>query len=108
MRPFARCAVPLLLFSALALADSWTGTVIDIMCKDKEPAAHAKACAIKCSESGYGLVLSDGTFLKFDDAGNGKALEALRATEKQKDLKAEVSGTLTDGTIKVESIKIGE
>ena len=108
MRVFAKLVVPVLLLSGVAMGDSWNGTLIDVMCKDRDPAAHTRDCAVKCSESGYGLVLSDGTFLKFDADGNTKALEVLKSADKEKDLTAEVTGTAEDGAIKVESIKLVE
>ena len=96
----------LALSSVMALAQDWTGTVVDVMCKNNDLASHTKDCAISCSRSGYGIVLADGKFIKFDERGNAKALAALKATSKDKDLKAKVSGTLKDDVIQVESIQI--
>jgi hypothetical protein len=96
----------LALSSAMALAESWTGTVVDVACKNNDLASHTKDCAITCSRSGYGIVLADGKFIKFDERGNAKALAALKATSKEKDLKAKVSGTLKDDVIQVDSIQI--
>ena len=76
------------------------------MCKGQDLASHTAKCAVSCSKGGYGLVLSDGKFVKFDEKGNAKALAALKATAKEKDLKAKVSGSLQDDVIKVESIEI--
>ncbi|HYL73167.1 MAG TPA: hypothetical protein VEU96_03125 [Bryobacteraceae bacterium] len=96
----------LVLSSVVALAQDWTGTVVDVMCKNNDLASHTKDCAINCSRSGYGIVLADGKFIKFDEHGNAKALAALKATSKDKDLKAKVSGSLKDDVIQVESIQI--
>ena len=99
-------------FAAAALlalpvfAESWNGTVVDVMCKDKDIAGHTKKCALGCAKSGFGLVTSDGKFLKFDEAGNSKTLTALKATDKEKDLKAKVDGTLDGDTVQVSSISI--
>ena len=79
---------------------------MDEMCKGKDPAEHPAKCAIACSKSGYGLMTSDGKYLKFDESGNSKALAALKATTKEKDLKATVSGKLDGDTIKVESVSL--
>jgi hypothetical protein len=95
-----------LLFGAAAWADSWSGTLVDVMCKDKDLANHSRQCAINCSKSGYGLVLADGKFFKFNEGGNSKALEALKASSKDKDLKATVTGKLDGEVIQVESIKL--
>ena len=94
------------LFSAVCFAESWTGTVVDVMCKANDLANHTRDCALSCSKSGYGLVLADGKFLKFDERGNAKTLAALKASHKDKDLKAKVSGTLQGNVINVESIDL--
>ena len=74
----------LTLFSSLAFAETWNGTLVDVMCKNQDLAGHTTKCAINCSKSGYGLVLADGKFVKFDEAGNAKALAALKATQQGK------------------------
>ena len=86
--------------------ETWSGTLVDVSCKDKDLAGHTKKCAMGCSKSGFGLVLSDGKFVKFDEAGNAKALEALKATEKEKDLKAKVTGSMDGDVVQVESVEI--
>ncbi len=102
----ARLAAGILAFSSLALAETWTGTVVDLMCKGKDLSSHTRECALSCAKGGYGIVLADGKFVKFDEVGNAKALAAVKATSKVKDLKAKVTGTLDDGVIQVESIEI--
>ena len=101
-----RVAGLLTLFSSLAFAESWNGTLVDVMCKNQDLASHTTKCAIGCAKSGYGLVLADGKFVKFDEAGNAKALAALKATSKEKDLKAKVTGTLDGETVQVESVAL--
>src|SRR5229473_3335478 len=94
----------LALSSIVALAETWSGTVVDVMCKNNDLASHTKDCAVKCAKSGYGIVLADGKFIKFDERGNVKALAGLKAASKEKDLKAKVTGTLKEDVIQVESI----
>jgi hypothetical protein len=94
------------LFSAAAFADTMSGTLVDLNCKGRDLAEHSRQCAMKCAKSGFGLVTADGKFVKFDEAGNTKALEALKASEKEKDLKATVSGTVEGDVLKVESITL--
>lgn len=106
MKRFASVVLCLSVCAVLAVAGTWNGTLVDVMCKGKDLASHSKKCAIGCSKGGYGLVLSDGKFVKFDEAGNAKALEALKATQKEKELKATVSGTMDGDVIKVESVNI--
>src|ERR1700736_487393 len=88
------------LISIGALAETWTGTLVDVMCKGKDLSSHTAKCAVSCAKSGYGLVLSDGKFVKFDEGGNAKALAALKSTDKEKDLKAKVSGSLGGGGVR--------
>ena len=96
----------LLLFSAAAFAETWNGTLVDVMCKNKDLAGHTTKCAIGCAKSGFGLVLSDGKFVKFDETGNAKALAALKATSKEKELKAKVTGTLDGDMVQVQSVEL--
>ena len=94
------------LFSAAAFADTMSGTLVDLNCKGKDLAEHSRQCAMRCAKSGFGLVTADGKFVKFDETGNTKALDALKASEKEKDLKATVTGTVDGDVLKVESIKL--
>lgn len=87
-------------------AETWNGTLVDAMCKKQDLASHTTNCAVKCAKSGYGLVLGDGKFMKFDEAGNAKALAVLKATKKEKDLKAKVTGTLDGDTVQVDSVEL--
>lgn len=104
MHRMKRLLVGFALFAPLALADSFSGTVVDVMCRNKDLAGHTRECAVTCAKSGYGLVTADGKFLKFDEAGNAKALATLKKLSKEKDLKAKVAGSLNGDVLKVESI----
>ncbi len=70
--------------------------------------AHTKQCALmpECEKSGYGVYTSDNKFLKFDEAGNRKAIAALKASTKLDDFEVEVTGEVKDDTIKVATLKI--
>jgi hypothetical protein len=105
MRPISLIATALLLASG-ALAETWSGTLVDVMCKGKDLASHTTKCAVSCAKSGYGLVLADGKFVKFDEGGNAKALAVLKSTGKEKDLKAKVSGSFDGETVQVSSIDL--
>ncbi|MDR3703293.1 MAG: hypothetical protein P4L56_26840 [Candidatus Sulfopaludibacter sp.] len=94
----------LLTLGTLAAAD-FSGTVVDVMCRGKDLAGHTRECALTCSKSGYGLVTSDGKFLKFDEAGNARALASLKKLSKDKDLKAKITGTLDGEVLKVQAIE---
>ncbi len=71
--------------------------------------AHTRECALMpaCEKSGYGVfTFDDNKFLAFDEAGNRKALAAIKASKKLDDLEVEVTGEVKGDTIKVESLKL--
>lgn len=106
MKRIVLCGLAFSFFSMAALAETYSGTVVDVMCKGKDLSSHTKECALSCAKSGFGLVTADGKFLKFDEDGNAKALEAIKATDKEKDLKAKVTGEMDNDTLKVASIEL--
>ena len=101
-----KITVTFLLLSAAAFAETWTGTLVDTMCKTKDLASHTTKCALGCAKSGYGIVLADGKFVKFDEAGNAKALTALKATAKENDLKVKITGQLDGEVVKVSTVEL--
>jgi hypothetical protein len=70
--------------------------------------AHTKECLLmpECQKSGYGVYTSDNKFLKFDEAGNRKALAAIKASAKLDDFEVEVTGEVKGDTVKVVSLKV--
>lgn len=108
MRSLYRTGLACVLFSTVVAAEtaSYTGTLVDVMCKNNDLANHTRECALKCSKGGYGLVTADGKFMKFDETGNAKALAALKSATKEKDLKAKVSGTVKDEVLRVDSVEV--
>jgi hypothetical protein len=100
-----RFLLALAMLAPLAAADTFSGTVVDVMCRGKDLASHTRECALTCSKSGYALVTADGKFLKFDEAGNARALSQLKKLTREKDLKAKVSGTIDGDVLKVETIE---
>ena len=91
------------------------GTLMDKMCSAKtvkggQTAAkdHDRACALMppCEKSGYGVFTADNRFLIFNAAGNAKATEALKASEKKDDLKVTIVGAIKGQTIDVASLKL--
>src|SRR5215475_12547576 len=84
-------------------------SVIDANCSKKaaaDPDSHTRACALQCAMSGYGILTADKKFIKFDEAGNKKFEEALKASTKKDHLRADVSGELQGDTLKVASFKL--
>ena len=96
---------------AVSAADStWKNVaVVDGNCASRvkaDPDKHTTQCALKCEKGGYGLLDADGNYLKFDAAGNEKALAALKATKKTDHLRATVVGEKDGATVKVKSLSI--
>ena len=63
-------------FSALALAASWQGRLVDATCYDQQKAAAT--CDPTSSTTMFVLVASDKAY-KLDDVGNSKAATALKS-----------------------------
>jgi hypothetical protein len=95
-----------MMLAGAAMAETWTGTLVDVMCKGRDLASHTRECALKCAKGGFGVVLADGKFVKLNETGNMQALAALKASSKEKDLKVKVTGELAGDIIKVSSIEL--
>lgn len=95
---------------ALAANESYKNvSIVDSNCSAKvaaDPDAHTRSCALQCAMSGFGILTADKKFIKFDDAGNKKVEEALKASTKKDHLRADVAGELQGDTLKVTSIKL--
>ncbi len=101
----------LVLALPLALrAETWTGVpFVDSNCAAKvkaDPDSHTRECALACARSGFGIIASDGSFLKFDDGGNRKALALLKGTSRKDRLRVTVTGKRSADTIQVDTIKL--
>lgn len=96
--------------STIAAGETWKNApLVDKMCSQKvkaDPDSHTTQCAIECARSGYGILTPDGAFLKFDKAGDQKALAALKATKKTDHLRATVAGERKGDNIRVESLTL--
>jgi hypothetical protein len=101
--------------TGIASAADVQGVLMDRMCsmkamKEGQQAAHmhTRDCALMpdCQKSGYGVFTADGKFISLDDAGNAKAVAALKASKKKEDLKVQVTGDMQGETIKVASLKL--
>ena len=87
-------------FAMAAHAEEIKGILMDQMCSGKADLrisgatgllvggrivaeAHTRECLLmpECQKSGYGVYTSDNKFLKFDEAGNRKALAAIKSVE---------------------------
>jgi hypothetical protein len=93
-------------------AETWMGaSLMDSACASKaetkaSPDAHTTKCAVQCQKSGYGIITKDGTFLKFDAAGNTKVEAALKSTKKTDHLRVDVDGELKGNEIAVKTVSL--
>jgi len=95
-------------------AQKINGHLVDAVCASNhatEPGyveKHDKNCNLMpgCVKSGYSLVTADHKVLKFDQKGNEQALAFIKATEKDKDLKVAVTGSVSGDSIAVTSIAL--
>ena len=110
MRKLVPVLLLLLATSAFAGEETWKGVpLIDTMCSAKvkdAPDSHTTSCAIACAKGGFGIVASDGTYLKFDQAGNKKALSLLKSTRKTDHIRATIVGEREGDIIKVKSVSL--
>jgi hypothetical protein len=99
-------------FSVMALAENWSGTLLDASCYEKSQ--KAEGCEATGTTTSFALSAS-GKVLKLDSAGNTKAASALKsradhvadpAKPESKQVMAKVDGTEQGGTIAVTSIDI--
>lgn len=92
----------------------WHGYIVDAMCaksmlKKSDPmeraAKHTKECALMedCAASGFGL-FHDGTYYKFDEAGDKLAKSAIEKSKRESGLMFDVTGTMEGDRITVASI----
>jgi hypothetical protein len=83
--------------------------VVDVNCSKKvaaDPDSHTRACALKCQESGFGIVTKDKQFLKLDANGNAQIVAELKASDKKNHLRADVTGEVQGDMVKVSSVKL--
>jgi hypothetical protein len=106
----AALVVALAMVPAIAAAETWTNVpLIDHNCLNKvkaDPDQHPTSCLIACAKSGYGVLTSNGTWLKLDKKGNEEALAALKATKKENGIRVTVTGEREGDSIKVSTLKI--
>jgi hypothetical protein len=95
----------------VALAESYSGKLLDASCYDQQK--KAAACDASSTTSSFAIEAS-GTVYKLDSAGNTKASAALKnradrldpSKPQAKEVMAKVDGTEKGGTITVSSIDV--
>jgi len=125
MKKLLRLLIVVSGFAMAAHAEEIKGILMDQMCSGKADLrisgatgtlvggrivaeAHTRECLLmpECQKSGYGVYTNDNKFLKFDEAGNRKALAAVKASSKLDDFEVEVTGEVKGDTIKVATLKV--
>jgi hypothetical protein len=99
-------------FSTLALAESYSGRLVDLTCFEKQ--ANASGCDASGATKAFGIEV-EGKVLKLDSTGNQKAAAAVKnRADKAADpakpqstvVMAKVEGTEQGGTITTQSIEV--
>ena len=116
MKRILTIVVVLLVAISMPLAaEKFEGYLIDEMCSAKvveggadAAKAHTKDCALmpKCKAGGYGVVIGDGKFLKFDDDGDRMATKMLGFSSDKDNIRTVVNGKLNGDTIEVVAVQL--
>jgi hypothetical protein len=112
MRRILTIGAALLFVSAMALAETYTGILVDARCAQMQ---KDTTCSPTATTEVFAIQVS-GKMLKLDADGNKKAAEALRENDNSADrakdpiagapVMATIEGTLKGDEIKVESIQV--
>lgn len=122
MRAASKLGLLLVFVSALACAETWSGTLYDAKCVSQQATKDLSACVPTESSTMFILQASDKRF-KFDSEGNKKAAQAYKQSrsgaERAEDpetppsmavakhsVTATVQGTLAGDEIRVETIEV--
>ena len=115
MRKIATLLSSTALFATMAFAADWSGSLIDATCHDRAQSsknAPAESCMATSQTTAFALE-TGGKVYKFDNAGNSKAMEALKNRADRtapgqtlKSVNAKVSGTEAGGIITVTEVDL--
>ena len=100
-----------------AKSQTINGYLVDVACASEnaeKPKAdfgmkHSKKCLTmpECEESGYAVMTDDNKVIKFDKESNEMAKKLIASTDKDKDWKVAVTGTMNaDNTLKVAKLDL--
>ena len=102
-------AIATLAFPLQAATETWKSLpLMDGHCIGKmadKADEHPRSCALQCAKGGFGIVAADGTYLKFDKAGNEQATALLKASKSVDHIRVNVTGTRKGDTIEVSSLQ---
>ena len=110
MRSIWKTAAFAALLTSLACAETWNGRLLDASCIEQQKSTS-------CDPTGASVIFAinvAGKIYKLDDAGNAKAVEALKSrADRAKDpavatapVNAKVIGSLESDIVKVETIEV--
>jgi hypothetical protein len=112
MRRLLTIATSVVFFAALGLAETWTGQLFDATCVSQQKSVQS--CTPTSSTTAF-LVVVSGKAYKLDEAGNTKAMAALKnradrtapgAPATSTAVAAKISGTAQGDTIMVDTIQV--
>jgi hypothetical protein len=114
MRRIVSVGALLGVFAVFALAENYSGKLLDASCYDQQKGQKASSSCDATSNTTAFALDASGTVYKLDRAGNTKASAAIKnradrsdpAKPQSKEIMAKVSGTEKSGTITVESIDL--
>jgi hypothetical protein len=96
-----KIATVFLLVATFASAETWSGRLVDAICKANNP----ESCAATPATHLFAIELPDEKVLNLDAAGNEKVANAVKDAQKM-GWRATVTGSLDGQTVKVETIEI--
>ena len=115
-----RLAALFCLASALSFAESWSGVLVDSRCYDsmqrnvnptdtltnvdRDMNQQIRYCSPNARTKSFAVVLPEGMSFRLDSAGNAEAAQLVRKAGKKSRFVVAVTGTITKGTVKVDSI----
>ena len=89
------------LFAAFAFAENFSGRLLDATCIEQ---GKSKACDPTSTSTNFAINV-EGKIYRLDDAGNAKAVEALKS---RADRQKEPGASVTTVTAKIDATKEGE
>src|SRR5579864_6895468 len=106
--------------SAIGLAETWSGALVDSRCwgfaenntkdvsiyVDRDRNMEIRSCSPTAKTKSFAVVLPDGLTLKLDATGDAKAAELIQNVGKASPVTVGVTGDKNRNTIKADSISI--
>ena len=87
-----------------AANQGFAGILLDAACKASQPSGE---CEVSAGTTSFGILTSDGKFLKFDSNGNTLAKTEIAKSEKAGKVSVSVTGTVDgSGTVHVENLAV--